>query len=256
MQTRWPLIVLASMVAVYLAYALMAPYTLANVPPIPSKVLTESGNVMFTGEDIVQGKYLFQKYGLMDYGSILGMGGYYGIDFTSYTLEIIKESIATSYGTVNASVLDSATISLLKADMQPTYDPKANSITITDRFAQGFNQSILFYQDYFGPQSSRVGLKLNLITDSAEIKQITSFFTWSGLISLMGYTNGFPYIPGIQEPSGNVTYASLLQMTALLLAIMPVAAYVISKLLSHWNEPVLSIQLPKITSGRKPQSSA
>ncbi len=251
MQTKWPKVVLAVAIAVYLVYAFSAPYTLANAPPIPNAVLTKDNKIIFTNEDIVHGKYPFQKYGLMDYGSVLGMGGYFGVDFTSYTLEIIKESIATSYGIANISMANSSATSQIKTDIQPFYNPETNIITITEGFLEGFNQSVLFYQDYFGPRASEVGLRKNLITNSTEIDQISSFFAWSGIVSLLGYTNGFPFIPGIQEPSNNVTFASVLQMTALLLAIMPAVAYVTIKLLSHWKEKTLSIELPNVTMAQK-----
>ena len=39
-----------------------------------------------TADDIVAGKAGFQKADLMDYGSLYGMGSYYGQDYTAWTL--------------------------------------------------------------------------------------------------------------------------------------------------------------------------
>ena len=39
-----------------------------------------------TDDDIVAGKGGFQKADLMDYGSLYGMGSYYGEDYTASTL--------------------------------------------------------------------------------------------------------------------------------------------------------------------------
>ena len=39
-----------------------------------------------TGQDILAGKGGFQKADLMDYGSLYGMGSYYGEDYTASTL--------------------------------------------------------------------------------------------------------------------------------------------------------------------------
>ena len=56
MADRLLVVVLLVTVGAYLTYAAMAPYTLANVPPIPNTVKTQSGSTLFTSGDIVQGK--------------------------------------------------------------------------------------------------------------------------------------------------------------------------------------------------------
>src|SRR6185437_16140539 len=52
-------------------------------PPIPGRVVSESGQTIFTAEDIRAGQELFLTYGLMQYGSIYGHGAYLGPDFTA-----------------------------------------------------------------------------------------------------------------------------------------------------------------------------
>ena len=44
------------------------------------------GTVLMTDDDIVAGKGGFQKADLMDYGSLYGMGSYFGEDYTASTL--------------------------------------------------------------------------------------------------------------------------------------------------------------------------
>ncbi len=80
-----------------------AKITYSTVPPQPEKFIAEYGEVLITGEDIVAGKGGFQKAGLMDYGSLYGMGSYFGIDFTAEYLKQLgqktSENIALSrYG--------------------------------------------------------------------------------------------------------------------------------------------------------------
>src|SRR4029079_15484699 len=52
-------------------------------PPIPQRVVTPSGEVLYTGADVIAGQKLFLHHGLMEYGSIFGHGAYLGPDFTS-----------------------------------------------------------------------------------------------------------------------------------------------------------------------------
>lgn len=60
-----------------------------EAPPIPSIVLSHSGEKIMTAEDIVAGKAGFQKADLMDYGSLYGMGSYFGEDYTAqYLVEL------------------------------------------------------------------------------------------------------------------------------------------------------------------------
>ena len=49
-----------------------------EVPPIPATVTSESGQVLYTAEDVVAGKGYFQQFDLMDWGMMLGMGAYMG----------------------------------------------------------------------------------------------------------------------------------------------------------------------------------
>ncbi len=185
----------------------------------------------------------------MDYGSIEGMGGYYGVDFTSYTLQVAAGSIAKGYGLPESNNV--TTIPQVASAMKPSYDSQTNTITVSDRFGEGLNESISFYSVYLGSNSSAIGLKPDLVTNQTQVKELTAYFSWSGLISLLGYTNGFPYVPGILQPTSNVTYASILQLVALLVAIMPVAAYIFMKLLQYWNEPKAPIPLPSTTPAQK-----
>lgn len=52
-----------------------------EVPPIPKQVTSESGEVLYTYDDVVEGKGYFQQFDLMDWGTMLGMGAYMGPDF-------------------------------------------------------------------------------------------------------------------------------------------------------------------------------
>jgi nitric oxide reductase subunit B len=39
-------------------------------PPIPDRVVTQDGGTIFTREDILDGMNVFQRYGIMEYGSV------------------------------------------------------------------------------------------------------------------------------------------------------------------------------------------
>lgn len=83
---KWVLLVVAVVSFAILGWA--AKVTYSTVPPQPDRFTAESGEVLMTSDDIVAGKGGFQKAGLMDYGSLYGMGSYFGVD---YTAEYLKE---------------------------------------------------------------------------------------------------------------------------------------------------------------------
>lgn len=104
---KWVLLFVAIVSFGILGWA--AKVTYSTVPPQPDKFIAESGEVLITGEDIVAGKGGFQKAGLMDYGSLYGMGSYFGIDYTAEYLKQLglktDENIAMSrYGQSFSSI--------------------------------------------------------------------------------------------------------------------------------------------------------
>ncbi|MFX8481530.1 hypothetical protein ABTL74_19450, partial [Acinetobacter baumannii] len=46
-----------------------------------------------TKESIIGGQSVFQKYGLMDYGTVLGHGSYMGPDYTAQALKVYTEGM-------------------------------------------------------------------------------------------------------------------------------------------------------------------
>ena len=72
-------------IAIFMVTALI--YFTANlqkeVPPIAKEVKSVSGEVLYTYDDVAEGKGYFQQFDLMDWGSMLGMGAYMGPDFST-----------------------------------------------------------------------------------------------------------------------------------------------------------------------------
>jgi nitric oxide reductase subunit B len=81
---KWVLLAVAILTFALLAWATTATYRLA--PPQPERFVSANGTSLMTGDDVIAGKGGFQKADLMDYGSLYGMGSYYGEDYTASTL--------------------------------------------------------------------------------------------------------------------------------------------------------------------------
>ena len=69
MSWRWKLSVLLVLIAGFSTLIFMGHETSNQAPPVPDRVVDSKGTLLFTGNDIMAGQSVFQKYGLMDVGS-------------------------------------------------------------------------------------------------------------------------------------------------------------------------------------------
>src|SRR3990172_2428155 len=71
-------------------------FSLDKVPPYPDRV-SAGGKVFCDGATIKQGQDVYQKYGLMDHGSVWGHGTLRGPDFSATTLNLIGRHMREFY---------------------------------------------------------------------------------------------------------------------------------------------------------------
>ena len=64
-----------------------------EVPPYPNRVTGPDGAVLFTKADIFAGQDVYQRYGLMDHGSVWGHGSQRGMEFSAVTLHRVVEKV-------------------------------------------------------------------------------------------------------------------------------------------------------------------
>src|SRR5579863_790001 len=81
---KWLLLVVA--VACFAVLGWTTGRTYRDAPPLPDRIVGADGALLISGPDIVAGKAGFQKADLMDYGSLYGMGSYFGEDYTAANL--------------------------------------------------------------------------------------------------------------------------------------------------------------------------
>jgi nitric oxide reductase subunit B len=95
---KWVLLLVAIVTFASLGWATLETYRAA--PPQPDRYVTADGAVLMTDADIVAGKAGFQRADLMDYGSLYGMGSYFGEDYTASNLvalaTLTQANIATA----------------------------------------------------------------------------------------------------------------------------------------------------------------
>ena len=85
--------------------------TYQQAAPLPQKFVTAAGTPVMSYDDIVAGKSGFQQADLMDYGSLYGMGSYFGEDYTAQYLvqlgKTVQDNLAQArYGKSFAALSD------------------------------------------------------------------------------------------------------------------------------------------------------
>jgi nitric oxide reductase subunit B len=209
--------------------------TYSDAPPIPERVSSTSGKIIFTGQDILSGQQVFLTYGLMENGSIWGHGAYLGPDFSAEYLHALSidasETIARrDYGgdvrelaTTEQSDVHAQVEQLLKENR---YDLHSQTLTFTVAEELSFERQVARWTEYFAQPTNNAGLPVKYIGDSKELRQLTAFFAWTAWASAVNrpgksysYTNNFPYDPSIgNTPTSDAVLWSALSLITLLAA--------------------------------------
>ncbi|MBV9061608.1 MAG: cbb3-type cytochrome c oxidase subunit I, partial [Alphaproteobacteria bacterium] len=139
---KWILLLTAIVTFAMMGWATVVTYD--RSPPQPDRFVDSHGRTLMTSGDIFEGKAGFQRADLMDYGSIYGMGSYYGEDYTANTLvrlgTVTKEQVAKSrFGKPlgNLSLDDQAAVAAQMQRQLQGIDLTKPQVTLPDEVAAG-----------------------------------------------------------------------------------------------------------------------
>ncbi|MCB1018570.1 MAG: nitric-oxide reductase large subunit [Planctomycetes bacterium] len=200
--------------------------------PIPAAVQTEAGESLFTREQILGGQAVYQKYGLMDWGSVLGHGTYYGPDFTAEVLHervgLLRDMHAVERGAASYADLDfeaqAGVAELVRSEIKTNrYDAASDTLTLSARQAAAFAAVEDSVRKRFTEGESDRALPAGVISEDHlpaerswvaqgdQIHQLTAFFWWTSWLAGVErpeggttFTNNWPYDP----EAGNVSPSS------------------------------------------------
>ncbi len=207
MSWRWKLSVLIVLIIGFSTLIFMGHETTNQAPPIPDRVCSSSNQVLFTGSDILAGQAVFQKYGLMDVGSIFGHGAYNGPDFSADYLH--REAIIgldylsnlkyqLNYDKLNNQSQEEIKSILTSSFKNNAYDPSHKTLIFNPIQSMAFGQLLNHYDTEFS-QPKKLPLPLNYIANSQDRIQLTRFFAWAAWVCSTNrpgkdytYTNNWP----------------------------------------------------------------
>lgn len=221
--------------------------------PVPGTVRSDAGVVLFTAADIRGGQALYQKHGLMEWGSVLGHGTYYGADFTAETLHqrvlALRESLAHERGVASyAAASDDQRAAIdehVKRSTQANrYDERRDELALSSAEAEAFAAVEAAVRTRFvDGEPARALPKGTFSTDASgdgkwiaagdPVHQLAAFFWWTSWLAAAerpgtgaSYTNEWPYDPdaGNQLTAGAVLWSGI--SVAALLGVLAVVILV------------------------------
>ena len=220
---RWLQVAIFTFVVGFAVLGFLAFSVSKRHPPIPQRVVGADGQVLFTGPDVMAGQHLFERFGLMQFGTIFGHGAYLGPDFTADYLHRAALAMLDHYRRAGQSEAEAG--GSVRADWQTNrYDAATGTLLLTPAGAAAFRELEKYYAGYFGTPLTQRGLQRPAILDPKDIHELTSFFAWSAWAAatprpdaLYSYTNGWPDEPLVgNKPTADAYLWSALSLVALL----------------------------------------
>ncbi|MDX9973295.1 MAG: nitric-oxide reductase large subunit [FCB group bacterium] len=234
-------------VTVALSFAVLGWYGVEiyrQSPPIPDKVITTDGTVLFTGQDIKDGQNVWQSMGGQEVGSVWGHGAYVAPDWSADYLHRQAVTMLDNWAGGDYASLSVEEQAGLKARLKQelrtnTYDPVAKTTTVSLDRAKAMEQVGAHYASLFGNDPALEELRGhyaiadNAIKSPERMAQMNAFFFWAAWAcsterpgQAISYTNNWPHEPLIDNvPTGNIVLWSIVSVIVLLAGVGALAWY-------------------------------
>jgi len=186
-----------------------------QAPPMPERVLSTDGSVVYTRADIETGRQVWQSIGGQQLGSIWGHGAYvapdWGADWLHREAEAILDLWARrEHGLESYRQLDAPTqaayASRVQALMRPnTWDETTRTITLDADRVAAMRSVAAHYTSLFGnePETAELreayAMRNNTVASAEHREALTGFFWWAAWASVterpgqeISYTANWP----------------------------------------------------------------
>lgn len=208
---------IAFLVVMGLSFAVLGYYGFEiyqKAPPLPERIVTSDGQVVFDGQDIKDGQNVWQSMGGQEVGSIWGHGAYTAPDWTADWLHrealfILNKWSEDEYGQTYENLAEEHQAGLerrLQLELRKnTYNETDGSITISPIRAEAVNFLNDYYKGLFmeNPEldelRSYYAIPKNAIKDEGRMNQMSGFFFWASWAcvterpgSEVSYTHNWP----------------------------------------------------------------
>lgn len=185
-----------------------------QAPPIPENILTPSGKLLFTGQDIKDGQNVWQSTGGQELGTVWGHGSYvapdWSADWLHRELMFILDLWAQRDYQSTFNRLDEEKQAVLKARLKKqirenAYNPATKTLVLTEERVKAFNDNSAYYTDLFmggsdlRKEREAYAMKEMTVKDPERMRKLNAFFFWTSWVCSterpgkeITYTNNWP----------------------------------------------------------------
>lgn len=185
-----------------------------EAPPVPEKVVTETGETLFTGQDIKDGQNVWQSIGGQQLGTIWGHGAYQAPDWTAdwlhreavFMLDLLAMNThGKNYDELTEEQQAAVRVTLQRDLRTNTYDPQQKTITVSALRAEAFNNVSEHYAGLFTDDPELAHLRdaysvpENSLKNPERVRLLNTFFFWASWACVtqrpgqdITYTNNWP----------------------------------------------------------------
>ncbi|MCO6437224.1 MAG: nitric-oxide reductase large subunit [Phycisphaerae bacterium] len=229
-----------------------------QAPPVPERVVTTGGSVLFTGQDIRDGQNVWQSMGGQEIGSVWGHGSYVAPDWSADWLHrecdwLLDRWAQKEHGSPFAELQDEQQAGLqarLRDELRSnTYADDTGDIVVSPDRALAIKAVGDHYAALFGGDPDLSSLRnayaipANTIKDPERQAKLNAFFFWASWAcstnrpgSDVTYTNNWPAERLIgNRPTGPIVVWSVVSFVLLLAGIAALAWYFAVQ--KHKEEP-------------------
>ncbi len=224
-------------------------YAKDRVPPIPGKVVV-GGELLTDHAAILRGQGVYQRYGLMDHGSVWGHGSLRGMDFSAFSLHCMGALMRQHHQTMGSPSpdafkrlppdprrdLDERDASIAREIRTNRYDPDSGTLALTPSQAYAFDQLRKFWDREFSEGDAHYGFLKDTVPTADERRDLADFFFWTAWAAgtnrpgeNYSYTNNWPSDRTVgNTASTNALLWSILSIIALF-AVLGIVVYIVHR---------------------------
>jgi len=237
-------------------------FNLNRVPPYPRTLVSEDGTLSIEGEAIWRGQEVYQRYGLMDHGSVWGHGTQRGMDFSAQSLHLLGQAMRASlaqsrYGLSYAglgreekAIVDALTIADLKENK---YDPQTGQLRLSPAMAAAFEQIQDYWEKLFREGDPTHGFLPNTVPTEEERRDLATFFFWTAWVAgtnrpgqEITYTNNWPPDREVGNRAPDEAILWSLAGIMALMGVLGLVIYVVHRYRFFYGEPQLAVLAERI----------
>jgi nitric oxide reductase subunit B len=215
-----------------------------SAPPIPQKVATADGQVLYTGEQIQRGQQVWLAAGGQQQGTVWGHGAYVAPDWSAdwlhreaLALQALRDNAITNDPSAltasQRAVVDAAVKEELRHN---TYDAESRTVTVSAVRAQAIRRVALHYIDLFGNAASldhlreQYAMRSGEVLDAGDREALSAFFFWTAWACAtdrpndpgVSYTSNWPHEPLVGNDM--TTASAMWTMASIILLLAGIAA--------------------------------